>query len=237
MIKLVVLSLLFGVFTVPTTAVANDTVSKTFTVRGANDALLAGAQVRFSWRDSITDAQIIGTAATTNASGVATLTAPLNARFLSYGVFPAVGDRVNALQPETSISSAASGTVNVKLQVANFLVNVQKSDGSDVTGGAVLNYPNESNHTWPISGTSGASAYVIRSGVVGIRLATDLNPASNYALAILQNIDNFQPGQFSWRFGLKASGSSGNQSYTVYSDTSFMGSTLTPANEKGSYLQ
>jgi hypothetical protein len=232
-IKLIVLSLLFGMFTVPTTAGAVDTVTKTFTVRGANDALLVGAQVRFTWSDPITGSLVIGTPGTTNSSGVVALTAPLNAPELTYGVFPAVGDRVNALQKNTIISSSANGTVNVKLQAANLLINVQKSDGSNVTGGAVLYYPSERTHTWnrsTLQGAGGDPAYVIRSGTVGVRIASNLDPNSDYAFALLQNIDNYQPGQFSWRYGLKASGSAGSQSYTFYADPAFSGPTITPTD-------
>lgn len=237
LIKFIVFTLLFGIFTVPQQATAVDTVTKTFTVRGANDALLVGAQVRFTWSDPITGALVIGTPGSTNSSGVVALTAPLNAPELQYGVFPAVGDRVNALQRDTSISSSASGTVNVKLQTANLLVNVQKSDGSNVTGGAVLQYPGESTHTWNRNTFQNSGAYfawVIRSGVVGVRVASNLDPASDYALGVLQNQDNYQPGQFSWRYGLKASGGAGSQSYTVYTDPAFSGPTLTPTD--GAYV-
>jgi hypothetical protein len=233
LIKFVVFTLILGIFTVPTTAIAVDTVTKTFTVRGANDALLVGAQVRFAWADPVTGTLVLGTAGTTNASGVVALTAPLNAPDLTYGVFPAVGDRINALQGDTPISSSASGTVNVKLQAANLLINVQKSDGSNVTGGAVLYYPGESTHTWNRNTNQSGGQYyawVIRSGVVGIRVAPNLDTSSDYILGLLQNPDNYQPGQFSWRYGLKAAGSAGSQSYTVYADAAFSGPTLTPTD-------
>jgi hypothetical protein len=224
LIKFVVLSLILGIFTVPNQAQAVDTITKSFTIRGADNALLPGAMVGFYWSDPVTLAQVIGTPVTANSSGVATITAPLNAPDLSYAVFPPVGDRVNAAFSDLTISSGASGTVNVKLEMANFFVNVQKSDGSEIGPGAVLAFPKTANGTWnrtTYQGGFSGMVSVVRSGVVGIKIAADLNPNSDYAIAVLQYVDNFQPGQFSWRYGLKAAGNSGSQTYTMYTDGKF----------------
>jgi len=232
-IKVILFSLLFGLFTVPQQATAVDTVTKTFTIRGADNALLTGAQVLFSWEDQITGASVIGTTAATNASGVVSLTAPLNARYLTYTVFPAVGDRRNALQGDTEISSSANGTVNVKLELANIFVNVQKSDGSNVSGGAIVVWPSAASQTWNRSAQTGQMqgfSLVVRSGAVGIKLPSDLSTSSDYAIRVVQDSDNFQPGQFSWSYGLKASGSAGAQSYTMYADANFAGATIAPVD-------
>jgi hypothetical protein len=226
LIKYVIFSLILGFFTIPTQAVAVDTVTKTFTVRGADDALLTGAQVRLHWYDPLTASSVIGNPVSTNSSGVAVLTAPLNASNLNYTVFPAIGDRINALAGDFDIASSSDGSVNVKLERANIFVNVQKSDGSDISGGAVIQYPKSAESTWNKATFSfinpdNVSARVIRSGVVGLKLPADLNPASDYVIGVLQYTDGYQPGQFSWRYGLKATGSAGNQSYTMYADANF----------------
>ena len=212
-IKYLIFSLILGIFTVPNQAVAADTVTKTFTIRGADDALLTGAQVRLHWYDPLTGASVIGSAVSTNASGVAVATAPLNAVDLNYTVFPAIGDRTNALAGEFYIASSSDGSVNVKLERANIFINVQKSDGSNISGGAVLLYPK--------SATVNDNSFtrIVRSGVVGVKLPADLNPASNYVIGVLQYTDGYQPGQFSWRYGLKATGAAGSQSYTMYTDS------------------
>ena len=212
-IKYLIFSLILGIFTVPSQAVAVDTVTKTFTIRGADDALLTGAQVRLHWYDPLTGASVIGSAVSTNASGVAVATAPLNAVDLNYTVFPAIGDRTNALAGEFYIASSSDGSVNVKLERANIFINVQKSDGSNISGGAVLLYPK--------SATVNDNSFtrIVRSGVVGVKLPADLNPASNYVIGVLQYTDGYQPGQFSWRYGLKATGAAGSQSYTMYTDS------------------
>jgi hypothetical protein len=225
-IKYVIFSLILGIFTVPNQAIAADTVTKTFTIRGADNALLTGAQVRLHWYDPLTASSVIGNPVSTNASGVAVLTAPLNAPGLNYTVFPAIGDRINALAVDSGIASSSDGSVNVKLERANIFINVQKSDGTNVSGGAVLQYPNSAAETWNRTTMVGTNTYlaaarVIRSGVVGVKLPADLNPASDYAIGVLQYTDGYQPGQFSWRYGLKASGTSGSQSYTMYTDGKF----------------
>ena len=212
-IKYVIFSLILGIFTVPNQAVAADTVTKTFTIRGADDALLTGAQVRLTWYDIQKGGSVIGDPVSTNSSGVAIATAPLNAVRLNYTVFPAIGDRINALAGDFDIASSSDGSVNVKLERANIFINVQKSDGSNVSGGAVLQYPNSATAN-DYKGTR-----IVRSGVVGVKLPADLNPASNYVIGVLQYTDGYQPGQFSWRYGLKAAGAAGSQSYTMYTDS------------------
>ena len=228
--------MLFGLFAVPQQATAVDTITKTFTIRGADNSLLSGAQVMFWWSDPVTGAQVYGTPAATNSSGVVTLTAPLNAPTLTYSVFPAVGDRQNALFDDTQIASSSNGSVSVKLSAANIFINVQKSDGSNITPGAVLIYPKANTWTWnkttlaPNSNVGIGAVSVVRSGVVGLRVAPDLDVNADYVLGVLQYTDNYMPGQFSWRYGLKATGSSGNQSYSVYSNPKLTGNTLQPVN-------
>ena len=73
-IKYVIFSLILGFFTIPTQAVAVDTVTKTFTVRGADDALLAGAQVRLHWYDPLTASTVIGNPVSTNSSAFVSTT-------------------------------------------------------------------------------------------------------------------------------------------------------------------
>lgn len=230
-IKFIVFTLILGIFTVPNEAIAVDTITKTFTVRGADNALLTGAQVLLSWDDQVTGASVIGTPASTNSAGVVSLTAPVNARYLTYTVFPPSGDRRNALQGDTEISSAANGTVNVKLELANFFVNVQKSDGTNVSGGAVILWPSISTENWnrtAMTGPMKGSSIVIRSGSVGLKLPSDLNTNSDYAIRVVQDSDNYQPGQFSWAYGLRASGTAGSQSYTMFTDANFSGTTIAP---------
>ena len=225
----------------PQQATANETITKTFTIRGADNALLSGAQVLFYWNDPITGAQVYGSPGTTNSSGIVAMTAPLNAQNLTYSVFPAIGDRQNALFDNTTIASSSSGTVSVKLSLANIFVDVQKSDGTSIQPGAVLIYPEANTATWnktTMNFTSNAGGIgnvsLIRSGVVGLRVASDLNVNEDYVLGVLQYTDNYMPGQFSLRYGFKATGSSGSQSYSVYSTPNLSGTTLQPIN--GAYV-
>ena len=187
---------------------AGETITKTFTIRGADNALLSGAIVRMSWNDEITNANVLSDLSFSNISGVATVTAPKNARFLKYSVAPAAGDIVNAISQETEISSLADEAIAVKLEVASIVINVQKSDGTAMTTSP------------PIIVPGGEFYRVHRTGPLGVKLPPDLDTNTTYALFIAQITDQYTPGQFSWRYAFKASGNAGSQTYTVYTDLS-----------------
>jgi hypothetical protein len=61
-------------------------------------------------------------------------------------------------------------------------------------------------------------------------LPNDLSTSTNYYIALMQYTDAWMSGQFSWRFGLKAAGASGSQTYTVFTDTTM----ATPVSPTGS---
>jgi hypothetical protein len=214
-IKVILFSLLFGLFTVPQQATANETITKTFTIRGADNSLLNGALVRLLWFDEITGAIRLSDIGTSNSSGVATATAPKNASELQYVVVPAAGDTTNAIRTFQTTSSLANESLSVKLEAASIVVSVQKSDGSNAATSAVM--------CWPANATEAfgsACSLVLRSGGVGIKLPSNLSTSMTYNIGVLQYTDHYTPGQFSWRYAFKAAGSSGSQTYTVYTDLS-----------------
>ena len=207
---------------------AGETITKTFTIRGADNSLLNGALVRMLWLDEITGAVRLSEIGTSNSSGIATATAPKNARELQYVVIPASGDTTNAARAYQTTSSLANESLAVKLEAASIVVNVQKSDGSNAATSAVFCWPANASET-----NGSACSLALRSGGIGIKLPSNLDTSKTYTVAVLQYTDHYTPGQFSWRYAFKAAGSSGSQTYTVYTDLS---ATTTLSQTSGAYV-
>jgi hypothetical protein len=215
-IKIVISTLLITIFSpVQSAAPAAENITKTFTIRGADNSLLTGALVRLIWNDEITGSTMVSDIGTTNSSGVATATAPKNAPGLAYVVVPASGDTSNAIAAFKDTSSLADEAISVKLETASLVINAQKSDGTAAATTGVLCWPANASET---NGSN--CSLLLRSGGIGIKLPSDLDTTKVYNIALLQYTDQYTPGQFSWRYGFKASGSAGSQTYTVYTDLS-----------------
>jgi hypothetical protein len=210
-IRLIIVALLAGLLTPVTAAVSVDNITKTFTVRGANDAPIANAIVQTLYlANEQATTYTRPTPTTTDANGVAAVTLPKDVLSLSYNIAPATGDTTNAVASGT-LSSTSSESIAVKLESANFVVDVQGADGGAAPIGAVLYYPTG-------DGGTNTAYNPVRTGAIGIRLGTNLNTSNTYAIRLLQYVNEYAAGQFSYTYGLKASGTSGNQSYTVYTD-------------------
>ena len=210
-IRLIIVALLAGLLTPVTAAVSVDTITKTFTVRAADNSLLANAKVQVKYYNpngSITRA----TAATTNSSGVAPVTVPKDAGELTYDIIPAAGDVTNAAT-EGYLNSSADENVAIKLELANFVLEVKSATGGTPPSGAVVLYP---------TGDGSSNSYIvpIRTGAFGIKIATNLNSTKVYQIRLLQYVSEYAAGQFSYSYGLKGAGTSGSQTYTVYTDMS-----------------
>lgn len=193
-----------------TVAVSADTITKTFTVRAANDSLLANAKVQMSYYDKSSGAKIRPTAVNTNSSGVAALTVPKDVPGLEYDIIPAVGDVTNAAT-HGYLSSSSDENVNVKLEVANFVVEIQGATGGAAPVGAIVVYPTG-------DGNSNSVIVPIRTGAFGLRIGSNLDTSRVFRVGLLQNVSEYAAGQFSSSYGLKATGASGAQTYTVYTD-------------------
>ena len=96
-IRLIIVALVAGLLTPISASVAVDTITKTFTVRAADNSLLKDAIVAVSYleNDAATN-YTRPTASVTNISGVATVTFPKTALGVTYNVMPKVGDTTNA---------------------------------------------------------------------------------------------------------------------------------------------
>jgi len=229
-IKVILFSLLFGLFTVPQQATAVDTITKTFMVTDQNNAPVSGALIRFSNYNSATDMQEFGTIATTNSSGIAAITVNKDLDNLNYIVFPPAGNTSLAAKPnEYNINNSNSESIKIKLSAANFVVGVKDAAGNFVQASDAAVF------CWPRSNTDANQqncTEVIRTGNFGINLPTNMSTTANFRLMVLQYIEKWQPNRFSWRYGLKAAGSSGSQTYTVFSDLNY---TTTVAASSGVY--
>lgn len=208
-IRLVIVALLAGLLTPVTTAVSVDTITKTFTVRDASNNLLPNARVQLRYNNAA-GGIVRPTVGVTDSSGVAAITVPKDALALNYDIIPAAGDVTNAAT-QGSISSSSSESLAIKLEQANFVVEIQSASGGNPPAGAVLLYP---------TGDGNSTSYIspIRTGAFGIRIASNLNTTRTYRLGVLQWVSEYAAGQFSYSYWIKASGASGSQTYAVYKD-------------------
>jgi hypothetical protein len=225
-IKVILFSLLFGLFTVPQQATAVDTITKTFTITDQSNNPVTGALIRFSSYNSTTDLQEFGTIATTNSSGVAAITIDKDLDNLNYIVFPPAGNTTLAAKPnDYNINNSNSESIKIKLSAANMVVGVKDAAGNFVqaSDAAVLCYPSSNTE-----GNQQNCTEVIRTGNFGISLPTNMSASTNFKIGVLQYTEKWQPNRFSWRYGLKAAGSSGSQTYTLYSDLNYTATVAAP---------
>lgn len=216
--KLSVLALVLSIFVpVPAAQSVDETVTKSFVVRDFNNNLVEGAYVRVWWSDPV-KSEIVTTTpiVQTDASGTAVLTVAKDLAGVSYQVFPKSGDTSNAVPSYSSLSTTTSETIQVKFRQANLVTEVRHNNVSvSATDEAIIIFPSSA------ATTGFASTMVIRSGPFGISLPKDLSTSSNYLIGLLQFVPWKVPNRFSWRYGLKAAGSVGSQTYTLYEDQTF----------------
>jgi len=221
---LIIVALVAGLLTPVTAAVSVDTITKTFTVRAANNSLLAGANVKLTYNDGA-NGKTGPAVVVTDANGVAAVTVPKDAPFLTYDIIPATGDATNAAI-QGDLSSSSSESIAVKLETANFVVEIQGATGGAAPAGAIVVYP---------TGNGSTSAYItpIRSGKFGLKIANNLDTSRVYQFRLLQWVGQYAAGQFSYSYGIKGVGASGAQTYGVYTDLS--GTTAVTATD-GVYI-
>jgi hypothetical protein len=208
-IRLIIVALVAGLLTPVTAAVSVDTITKTFTVRDASNNLLANARVQLRYNNAA-GGIVRPTVGVTDSSGVAAITVPKDAPALNYDIIPAAGDVTNAAT-QGYMSSSSNESLAIKLEQANFVVEIQSASGGNPPAGAVLLYP---------TGDGNSTGYIspIRTGAFGIRIASNLNTTRTYRLGVLQWVSEYAAGQFSYSYWIKASGASGSQTYAVYKD-------------------
>lgn len=207
---MIIVALVAGLLTPITAAVSVDTITKTFTVRDASNNLLAGARVQLRYNNTA-GGIVRPTVGVTDSSGIAAITVPMDAPGLNYDIIPAAGDVSNAAT-QGYMSSSSNESLAIKLEQANFVVEIQGATGGNPPVGSVLLYP---------TGDGNSSAYIspIRTGAFGIKIANNLDTSRTYRLGVLQWVNEYAAGQFSYSYWVKATGASGSQTYAVYKDS------------------
>ena len=232
-IRLVVAALvvtLLSPFSAITPAQANGTITKTITVKGHDGALLSGASVMVDAYLSSGDSEFYS--ATTNSSGVAAITIPNTATYVSIAAAPVEADTENALlsyrEIKTEITTNTSQSITVNLKRASMRILLKTPNGDLAERGIMFQYPDSNGGGFNYSLTP-------RTGAFGIALAPNLSTSSKYVLAplIYQSDVYTNKSLFSWRYGLKASGMAGSQTYSVYTDQSL--TTQINPNSSGVY--
>ena len=230
--KVSIVALFVGVLTplsAVTTAHATDpTYDKTFTVRGADGALLTGASIYL-----IDDGAGFQRVAST-INGVATITIPTGLNNITIGVEPAESDHVNAISNDADFSEAVTNnspqSISVNLDRANMHISLKNSDSTPTEKGIAFLYP----------GPRGGQQYSLtaRTGAFGIALPANLTPGNQYRMnpAIFEQDIYTSKSLFSFPHGLIVAGASGSQTYTVYQNASdyTSGNVLAP-NGSGVY--
>ena len=202
-----------------TSSQAAGTVTKTVTVKGYDGALLSGAAVMVYWYGYEGEKLYTGT---TSSLGVATVTVPADSLYMELAVAPSEADTQNAVltrhnaRDDFDINGNTNHSVEVNLTRANARFILKNADGSNVEKGISFIYP-----TGPY-GPRGS--FLPRSGAFGVTLPSDLTPGTEYELVpqILESDVYVNKALFSWRFGFKAAGVTGSQTYKVFTDKSYL---------------
>jgi hypothetical protein len=222
--KISILGLAVSLITpIPSARSSEETVTKTFVVRDYQNNFVQDAFVRVWWSDPI-KGEINSTTpiVQTDANGSASITVSKLLGNISYQVFPKSGDTLNAPPANSFLSTSISETIQIKFKQANFKVEVVNPNNVSVTASdeAIIGVPNGSGQGMTFS-------MVLRSGAFGVWIPQDLNTSTNYMLGLLQFVPFKVANRFSWRYGFKATGASGSQTYSVYEDVS-MGTQVSP---------
>ena len=141
-------SLLFGLASPVEMANGATNITKTFVVRGSDDALVNGAIVRLGYVDPETSKTTYSASATTNSSGEASITIADELKSLFYVVFPPVGNvNLSPTANEYKISNTISESIRVKLSAANMVVQVDAPNGDSVGASdlAIFTFPNSAS--------------------------------------------------------------------------------------------
>jgi hypothetical protein len=231
-IRLVITALvltLLSPFSATAPAQATETVLKTVTVKGHDGALLSGAAVLITSYREDGNGDISFISGTTNSQGVATIAVPVGSSG-DVSVAPSVTDLQNAVSSDAQGQGAFFGPdsnepIEINLERADIRFVLKNANGTDAEKGMVffLNGPD---------GNLGGGT-LARAGAFGFALPSDLTPGTNYHVgyALYQNDVYENKSLFSFRYGLRAAGAAGSQTYKVFTDRLF--TTEIDANSDG----
>ena len=219
-IRIVVAALvvtLLSPFSTFTPAQANGTITKTVTVKGHDGALLNGATVLITAYVDNGSGGVVLFSGTTNAQGVASISVPADASG-DISVAPSVTDTQNAISGISQTSyfgPEANLPVTINLEKANIRFILKNPDGSDAQRGLGFSVRGQK--------ISLGNTLVARSGAFGFALPSNLTPGANYdaGYSVMQDDVYDNKSLFSFRYGLRAAGAAGSQTYKVFTNRNF----------------
>ena len=170
---------LLTLITAPTafyaSAEAAGTTTKTWTVRGSNNAVYAGAQARIFYFDKGDASEGKTTIVTSDANGQFTLTYPSDPDYLWLTVQVPTSDTTHAIFNRDLLSASDAASTTVQLEAATHKVKITQPDGTDPSASVCFNLPTSATNTDVTQ-----SYRTLRSGVLGIKLPSTLSSGKNY---------------------------------------------------------
>ena len=219
-IRLVVTALvvtLLSPFSASTPAQANGTITKTITVKGHDGALLSGASVLITAYPEVKGGSVLLFSGTTNSQGVATINIPAGSSG-DISVAPSVTDLQNSISKvmqESYFGPEANSPVTFNLEKANIRFVLKNPDGSDAQRGLGFSVRGQKIFM--------GNTLVARSGAFGFTLPSNLTPGANYdaGYSVMQADVYDNKSLFSFRYGLRAAGAAGSQTYKVFTNRNY----------------
>lgn len=206
-----VLSVLAPLETAPATAVDSN-FTKTVTVLGTNGQPYAGAQVALIYANHSTQTWVPTTPATTNSSGIATISGSSANSYVALTVEPPVSDTATAIYTSEIYSVASvDETLTVSLSPSNMRVTILSPSGAAAPAGSFVNYPSDQ-----VQGLN-KTVVSLRTGAFGIAVST--SSGSKDAFLGVGGPTDFD--SVNRNYGLRLAGSGSSATRTLYTDETF----------------
>ncbi|CAN2171731.1 Carboxypeptidase regulatory-like domain containing protein [Candidatus Nanopelagicaceae bacterium] len=172
---------LFTLITVPTTyissAEAATTTTKTWTVRGSNGLVYAGAQARIFYFDKGDVSEGKTSIVTSDANGQFTFTYPTDPDYLWLTVQVPTSDTTHAIFNRDLLSATDAASSAIQLEAATHKIKITQPDGTDPSASVCFNLPTSATNTDVLQ-----NYRTLRTGVLGIKLPSTLATGKNYYL-------------------------------------------------------
>jgi hypothetical protein len=154
---------------------------------------------------------------TTNSQGVATINVPAGSSG-EISVAPSVTDLQNSISKvmqESYFGPEANPAVTFNLERANIRFILKNADGTDADKGLVFFVRGQKLYL--------GNSSLARTGAFGFALPSNLTPGANYdaGYSVMQSDVYDNKSLFSFRYGLRAAGAAGSQTYKVYTNRNY----------------
>ncbi len=163
----------------PSQSFASTTVTKTVTVKAANDSLYSGAQISVIYFSDGDISESFAPIVTTNSTGQATISYPADASYAQMFITPPSTDTTNAVEVIDLLTSTDSAIANVKLKTASIRVKPTTPSGGDAGTNTCISYPKS-----PISRWVTTQYRTTRTGAFGVNIPSTLNSSRDYLIEL-----------------------------------------------------